>query len=162
MVGGGPFDLPPRAWTDDTSMAACLAQSLVDRGGFDPDDQMRAYLASYRTGYRSPTGVCFDIGSATARALERFAREREPYAGDSDPLSAGNGSLMRLAPAPIVSRTIPSGPSGSPSSVLAPRTRPSQGSSRALSTARRSSRPRGGGGSYSAKHLRAWRTRWWH
>lgn len=28
MVGGGPFRLAPGQWTDDTSMALCLATSL--------------------------------------------------------------------------------------------------------------------------------------
>ena len=36
MVGGGPFNLKPGQWTDDTSMALCLATSLVEVGGFDP------------------------------------------------------------------------------------------------------------------------------
>ena len=101
MLGGGPFRLPPGAWTDDTSMAACLAESLIERGGFDPDDQMRRYVAWYRTGHWSSTGTCFDIGGATARALQRYEREHEPFAGSTDPHSAGNGSLMRLAPVPI-------------------------------------------------------------
>lgn len=39
MVGGGPFGLAPGQWTDDTSMALCLATSLVERGSFDPQDQ---------------------------------------------------------------------------------------------------------------------------
>ena len=43
MVGGGPFGLRPGEWTDDTSMALCLATSLVERGGFDPQDQMSRY-----------------------------------------------------------------------------------------------------------------------
>ena len=36
MVGGGPFGLEPGQWTDDTSMALCLADSLLESGGFDP------------------------------------------------------------------------------------------------------------------------------
>jgi len=32
MVGGGPFALKPGEWTDDTSMALCLAASLVEHG----------------------------------------------------------------------------------------------------------------------------------
>ncbi len=44
MVGGGPFGLAPGQWTDDTSMALCLAESLIECGGFDPEDQMRRYL----------------------------------------------------------------------------------------------------------------------
>ena len=46
MVGGGPFNLEPGQWTDDTSMALCLAESLIECKGFDPVDQMKRYLAS--------------------------------------------------------------------------------------------------------------------
>ncbi len=44
IVGGGPFHLEAGQWTDDTSMALCLATSLVACRGFDPYDQMRRYL----------------------------------------------------------------------------------------------------------------------
>lgn len=98
MVGGGPFNLPPGAWTDDTSMALCLAESLVERRGFDAADQMRRYVRWSRDGHLSSTGVCFDIGNATRAALSRFSETGDPYAGSADPHSAGNGSLMRLAP----------------------------------------------------------------
>jgi ADP-ribosylglycohydrolase len=43
MVGGGPFRLAPGEWTDDTSMALCLADSLLACGGFDPLDQLKRY-----------------------------------------------------------------------------------------------------------------------
>src|SRR4051812_17438769 len=98
MVGGGPFGLPPGAWTDDTSMALCLAESLVEQLGFDPVDQLERYVCWYRDGHNSSTGRCFDIGGATRAALERFERTREPYPGDAAPDAAGNGPLMRLAP----------------------------------------------------------------
>src|SRR5688500_7370578 len=98
MVGGGPFGLPAGAWTDDTSMALCLAESLVKRAGFDPVDQLGRYVRWYREGHWSSTGTCFDIGNATRAALERFERTREPYPGDADPGAAGNGPLMKLAP----------------------------------------------------------------
>jgi ADP-ribosyl-[dinitrogen reductase] hydrolase len=101
MVGGGPFHLAPGQWTDDTSMALCLAQSLVERQGFDPADQMERYLRWYREGYLSSTGHCFDIGNTVRGALERFERTREPYCGSTHPHSAGNGSIMRLAPVPL-------------------------------------------------------------
>ena len=35
IVGGGPFRLKPGQWTDDTSMALCLAESLIECRGFD-------------------------------------------------------------------------------------------------------------------------------
>lgn len=98
MTGGGPFNLQPGQWTDDTAMALCLATSLVERGGFDPYDQMRRYVRWYREGYFSATGQCFDIGNTVRAALERFEHSGEPMAGSTDPRSAGNGGLMRLAP----------------------------------------------------------------
>lgn len=101
MVGRGPFDLQPGQWTDDTSMALCLAQSLIERQGFDPTDQMERYLRWYRQGYLSSTGHCFDIGNTVRQALHKFEQTREPYSGSTDPHSAGNGSIMRLAPVPL-------------------------------------------------------------
>ena len=29
MIGGGPYELPVGAWTDETATALCLAQSLL-------------------------------------------------------------------------------------------------------------------------------------
>lgn len=98
MIGGGPHDIEPGQWTDDTSMALCLAESLVACADFDPADQMRRYLRWYREGYNSAKSYCFDIGHTTRAALERFEATGEPYAGDTHPGTAGNGSLMRLAP----------------------------------------------------------------
>jgi ADP-ribosyl-[dinitrogen reductase] hydrolase len=98
MVGGGPFGLKPGQWTDDTSMALCLASSLVERQGFDAADQMDRYLRWYRAGYWSSTGSCFDIGNTTASALHAYERTRNPFSGSTDPHTAGNGSIMRLAP----------------------------------------------------------------
>ena len=46
-------------------------------------------------------GRCFDIGNATRSALNRFKQKPQPFCGDTGPHSAGNGSLMRLAPAPL-------------------------------------------------------------
>jgi ADP-ribosyl-[dinitrogen reductase] hydrolase len=51
MTGGGPFGLRPGEWTDDTSMALCLAESLVECGEFDPRDQMERYLRWWREGH---------------------------------------------------------------------------------------------------------------
>ncbi|MFC9712553.1 ADP-ribosylglycohydrolase family protein [Paenibacillus sp. NPDC056933] len=98
IVGGGVFDLAPGQWTDDTSMALCLAESLVRKESFDPEDQMRRYTNWYQVGYMSSTGTCFDIGGATRNALERFAATGEAYSGSTNPMTAGNGSIMRLAP----------------------------------------------------------------
>jgi ADP-ribosylglycohydrolase len=101
MVGGGPFDLKAGEWTDDTSMALCLAESLVTKKAFDPVHQLETYVRWYRKGHLSVKGRCFDIGTTTAGALQRFERSRESYPGSTAEDSAGNGSLMRLAPAPL-------------------------------------------------------------
>ena len=101
MTGGGPFGLEAGQWTDDTSMALCLAESLTEQGGFDPHDQMTRYVRWLREGHMSSTGTCFDIGYATETALHRFEEDGEPFAGSTDPHSAGNGSIMRLAPIPL-------------------------------------------------------------
>jgi ADP-ribosyl-[dinitrogen reductase] hydrolase len=101
MVGGGPFHLQPGEWTDDTSMALCLAESLIERQGFDPGDQLERYCRLYRNGHLSSNGRCFDIGTTVLAALRRFEQTHEPYCGSTDPMSAGNGSLMRLASVPL-------------------------------------------------------------
>jgi len=101
MTGGGPFRLNAGQWTDDTSMALCLAQSLLDKNGFDPADQLDKYLLWYREGYYSSNGACFDIGNTTRRGLQSYERTGEPLMDESDEGSAGNGCIMRLAPVPM-------------------------------------------------------------
>ena len=81
MVGGGPFRLEPGQWTDDTSMALCLATSLVERGGFDAKDQMDRYVRWHERGYLSSNGECFDIGTTVSGALARYKRTGEPFQG---------------------------------------------------------------------------------
>jgi ADP-ribosyl-[dinitrogen reductase] hydrolase len=101
MVGGGPFHLRAGQWTDDTSMALCLAESLVEQRGFDAADQMQRYVRWWRDGYLSSTGKCFDIGRTTRASLRCHEETGEVFCGLTDPQSAGNGSLMRLAPAAL-------------------------------------------------------------
>ena len=101
MVGGGPFKLDPGQWTDDTSMALCLAESLTEKGGFNPSDQLTRYVKWYREGYLSSTGSCFDIGQTIYRALLSYRKTGKPYWETTNPQTAGNGSIMRLAPIPM-------------------------------------------------------------
>ncbi len=101
IVGGGPFHLQPGEWTDDTSMALCLAESLVECRCFDPVDQLTRYVRWWRDGHLSSTGRCFDIGNTTASSLRRFEKTGESHCGSTDRNSAGNGSIMRLAPVPL-------------------------------------------------------------
>mgnify|MGYP002379135106 FL=1 len=127
MMSGGTWGLQAGQWTDDTSMALCLASSLITQRSFNPYDQLVRYKWWYRYGYLSSTGKCFDIGNATRTAIEEFTRRQEQLKDflnlwneeDVDRLSiqdvlsnqfnvycskegaAGNGALMRLAPVPI-------------------------------------------------------------
>lgn len=98
MVGGGPFNLIAGQWTDDTSLALCLAQSLLDVG-FDPQDQLQKYVRWAKQGYLSSNGYCFDIGNTTRYALFNYIQTKEDYPGSTHDDASGNGSLMRLAPA---------------------------------------------------------------
>ena len=98
MIGGGPFGLEPGQWTDDTSMALALADSLIANPEFDPADLMDRFLRWWVQGEYSCTGQCFDIGITTREALTRYQRTRSPFAGATAENKAGNGSLMRLSP----------------------------------------------------------------
>lgn len=101
MTGGGKFRLQKGEWTDDTSMALCLAESLIERGGFDPLDQMQRYWRWADQGHNSCRPYAFGIGKTVAKALSRFHKTGEPYSGSTDSSASGNGSLMRLAPIPM-------------------------------------------------------------
>lgn len=98
ITGGGPLGLPPGAWTDDTSMALCLAESLLTCGGFNAQDQMERYLRWWKDGHLSSLDYCVDIGRTVREALVAFRQTGNPISGPTRERSAGNGSIMRLAP----------------------------------------------------------------
>lgn len=100
MRAGGPFNLQMGQWTDDTSLALCIAQSLIDNKKFNPEDIIKRFHQWFKVGYMSCTGHCFDIGNTTKAALLRFEETGEFFSGSPDD-SATNGSIMRLAPIPI-------------------------------------------------------------
>jgi ADP-ribosyl-[dinitrogen reductase] hydrolase len=109
MIGGGPFHLRPGEWTDDTTMALCLADSLLVVGDFEPCDFMKRLRAWVEHGENTVPGRCFDIGATTAAAIRSFAADGDPYAGSVDAYAAGNGSLVRLAPVAIAFANDPEG-----------------------------------------------------
>lgn len=108
MVGGGPFQLDPGQWTDDTSMALCLGYALLEDHDINDvrqsltwsEAQLANYVDWYKNGYCSSNGHCFDIGGTTRIALQNFIRDGLLRNNDHF-LDSGNGSLMRLAPIPI-------------------------------------------------------------
>lgn len=101
IVGGGPFQLEAGQWTDDTSMALCIAASLAERGSYDPKDQLERFVQWHDNGYMSSNGYCFDIGTQTISGLYDYEHTGEPYRADTSSHRSGNGSLMRLAPVPM-------------------------------------------------------------
>lgn len=101
MIGGGPFGLKLGEWTDDTSMALALADSLITCGKLDERDLIERFCRWHEEGTYSSNGKCFDIGITTRQALMRFRKTGDPLAGSTHPNTAGNGSLMRLAPIAI-------------------------------------------------------------
>lgn len=98
MVGGGVFKLKPGEWTDDTSMMICLAKSLIDTQDNNCRDQMVRYVNWCDHGHNSSNGYCFDIGGTVSRALYKFKQYGIVLAGSNAKMSAGNGSVMRIAP----------------------------------------------------------------
>jgi ADP-ribosyl-[dinitrogen reductase] hydrolase len=99
--GGGPHGLEAGEWTDDTSMALALADSIAS-GEWDLNDQTRAYVEWWKAGTYSVNGRCFDIGLTTRNALDNFiAGKNARTSGDRSENASGNGSIMRLAPVPI-------------------------------------------------------------
>jgi ADP-ribosylglycohydrolase len=111
IIGGGVFDLHPGDWTDDTSMGLCIAESLGKRKCFDPVHQMDLFVAWWAHGHNSsrPDKGAFDMGATVRGALRGWKNAKSfgsnydanPYQGSTDPNSAGNGCIMRLAPVPL-------------------------------------------------------------
>ena len=100
MVGKGPFNLPAGYFTDDTSMALCLAESLIEHQTLDRNDLLNRFSKWYREGMNSPTGRCFDIGNTTRSAIVNW-EDTGSVLNNIGSWDAGNGSIMRLAPAVI-------------------------------------------------------------
>lgn len=99
MLGGGPFELPRGAWSDDTAMALCLADSLLERNVFDARDQMERYRRWQQQGYLSATGQCVGITASTARAIAMAQWRRQALFGSHDPSQQDPEPLSRVAAA---------------------------------------------------------------
>jgi ADP-ribosyl-[dinitrogen reductase] hydrolase len=100
LLGGGPFDLPRGAWSDDTAQALCLAESLLESRGCDLDDQRARYRRWQLEGHLSATGQCLGISAAMADSL---ARGPAAVAADALPSRAAPGG----APGEALSRLLP-------------------------------------------------------
>ena len=97
MMGYGTYNLPPGTWSDDSSLAFCLAEALTRE--FDLDLIGQHFVQWYRENYWTPYGYVFDIGIATRLAITRLIQGENPaLAGGFGEGDNGNGSLMRILP----------------------------------------------------------------
>jgi ADP-ribosylglycohydrolase len=97
MIGYGTHNQPPGTWSDDSSLAFCLAESLVT--GYDLHDLACRFINWRYNAYWTPHGKVFDVGNTTSLAIHRLKNNTEPtFAGPNDEGSNGNGSLMRILP----------------------------------------------------------------
>lgn len=98
IVGGGHFQMNPGEWTDDTSMALCMAESIIAKGGINASDILYRFYQWMRYGVNSPKGYCFDIGGATASGIRSWMKH-QTVVNNLEEEKSGNGGIMRLAPA---------------------------------------------------------------
>jgi ADP-ribosyl-[dinitrogen reductase] hydrolase len=98
MRGEGSHHQPAGTWSDDTSMALCLADSLL-ADNLNLRSQMDHYCRWLDHAEWTAHGVMFDAGNRTTQAIRDYQRTGTFLYDDEN--SAGNGSIMRLAPAPM-------------------------------------------------------------
>ena len=104
-MAGGAHNVSKGEFTDDTSMALAMADAFIEANDFDPNLIMDNFLKWRNQGAYSPRGVMFDCGNTVHAALRAYEKDNSnPFTGSTDPMSAGNGGLMRLAPAIIAGR----------------------------------------------------------
>jgi len=101
MLAGGYFRLPAGAWTDDTAMALCLADSLIHDGEFDAKDMLDRFLRWMDNHENTSTGKCIGVGQNTMAVLGNYRRTGALIAPPVKGRSDGNGALMRLAPVAV-------------------------------------------------------------
>ncbi len=105
MTGGGAFGVPAGGWTDDTSMALALAESLYAFGYFKAEEVADNFVAWWLEGQFSWANKCIDIGNATREALNRQLQRQSggnAYLGSTSHTDSGNGGIMRLAPTVLI------------------------------------------------------------
>lgn len=106
MTGYGTYNLPPGTWSDDSSLAFCLADALTNN--FSLDDIAKRFQKWYFSNYWTARGEVFDVGITTRQAIYRLSKGvRADLAGGFDEIENGNGSLMRILPLVFYIRNLP-------------------------------------------------------
>ena len=97
MAGFGTYNLPAGTFSDDSSLAFCLAEALTEE--FSIQKVADNFVKWLNQNYWTPTGTVFDVGIATSQAIVRLMKGCKPeLAGGNDISDNGNGSLMRILP----------------------------------------------------------------
>ena len=102
MVPCEMFGTPPGYWTDDGSMALCVAESVARLGRFDRADVGNNFVRWLRDGFLSSLPHAFDVGGATWTSVSAIEERSSLENGEES--SQGNGSVMRLAPSWLAAR----------------------------------------------------------
>ncbi len=101
LASAAQADAAAAAWTDDTGMALCVAESLLDCGGFDGRDQ----LERYRAWSKDPQGAGAAPGAAlrpvVQGVLSRALWNRAAMVGSHDPAQMDPSPLARSAAAAL-------------------------------------------------------------
>ena len=97
MTGYGTYNQPPGTWSDDSSLALCLADELS--GGYNIDRIADSFVKWLFQNHWTPYGKVFDVGNNTEASISRLKNGVPPQqSGSTGPDANGNGSLMRILP----------------------------------------------------------------
>lgn len=98
MQGGGVYDLPPGAWTDETATALCLAESLLVTYELDVYDLAERFKRWVETGENSSTGVCVGIEQKLLNFVGSYQRTGGFDTNSLNQKVRGNSVLARAGP----------------------------------------------------------------
>lgn len=85
LLGGGPFDIPRGAWTDDAATALHCAESFIAMGRFSVEDIGARWTRWRQSGEGAATAQCLGISAALASALSRRPGMADINAMDGEP-----------------------------------------------------------------------------
>jgi ADP-ribosylglycohydrolase len=98
----------PGQWTQHAALALCVAESLLERGRFDPRDQIERFLRWQRDGHLAACGIPDAVTADVAKALAVYGWRGQPMAGSHDPRDRSTAALPRVVAAAIYSVEDPS------------------------------------------------------
>lgn len=100
MEAGGVYEMPEGTWSDDSSMALCTLDSILECGTMDPVEVMLKFVRWEVKGEYTPFGEAFDQGNTCSGAIYDFIKEPDvETCGKTGEYANGNGALMRILPA---------------------------------------------------------------